>query len=64
MNKKVLIFAPHPDDETFGCGGTIAKRVSEGYEVFIIVMTDGRYAYLKLLGVESDPTPEELRETR
>lgn len=64
LKKKVLIFAPHPDDETFGCGGTIAKKISEGYEIFIIVMTDGRYAYLKVLGVESDPTPEELREIR
>lgn len=58
------MFAPHPDDETWGCGGTIAKRISEGYEVLIVVMTDGRYAFLKVLGIDSDPTPEELKEIR
>lgn len=58
------MFAPHPDDETWGCGGTIAKRISEGYEVFIVVMTDGRYAFLKMLGIETEPTPEELKEIR
>jgi LmbE family N-acetylglucosaminyl deacetylase len=62
--KKILVFAPHPDDETFGCGGTIVKRISEGYEVLIVVMTDGRYAFLYMLGVDSDPTPEELKEIR
>jgi len=64
LDGKVIVFAPHPDDETFGCGGTIAKRIAEGYEVLIVVMTDGRYAFLKLLNIDSDPTPEELKEIR
>lgn len=58
------MFAPHPDDETLGCGGTIAKRISEGYDVLVVVMTDGMYAFLKVLGIDSDPTPEELKEIR
>ncbi len=62
--KRLVVFAPHPDDETFGCGGTIAKKISEGYEVYVVVMTDGRYAFLNVLGIESDPTPEELKEIR
>ncbi len=32
--KKILILAPHTDDGEFGCGGTIARLVQEGYEVF------------------------------
>lgn len=65
MNKKkVLIFAPHPDDETLGCGGTIAKRISEGYEVLIVIMTDGRHAFQHVLGIDFDPTPDELKEIR
>ena len=64
MNKRIIIFAPHPDDETLGCGGTIAKRVSEGYEVLIVILTDGRYSFLKMLGIDSNPTPEELKEIR
>jgi len=58
------VFAPHPDDETWGCGGTIAKKLAEGYEVLVVVITDGRYAFLKMLGIDSDPTPEELKEIR
>ncbi|MCW3986032.1 MAG: PIG-L family deacetylase [Candidatus Bathyarchaeota archaeon] len=62
--EKIIVFAPHPDDETWGCGGTIAKRISEGYEVTIVVITDGRYAFSKVLGINSDPTPDELKEIR
>ena len=64
MKKKAIVFAPHPDDETWGCGGTIAKKLREGYEILIVVMTDGRYAFKKVLGIDSDPTPEELKEIR
>jgi LmbE family N-acetylglucosaminyl deacetylase len=64
MNKRIIVFAPHPDDETLGCGGTIAKRLNEGYEVLVVVMTDGRHSFLKGLGISSDPTPEELKEIR
>jgi len=64
MSKKIIVFAPHPDDETLGCGGTIAKRISEGYEVLIVVMTDGKYAFSKALGIDSDPSPEELIQIR
>lgn len=38
--KKVLVVVAHPDDETLGCGGTIAKHIAEGDEVYCIVMTD------------------------
>lgn len=64
MSKKIIVFTPHPDDETLGCGGTIAKRISEGYDVLIVVMTDGRHAFLNIFGIDSDPTPEELKEIR
>jgi len=41
MNKNIMVFAPHPDDETFWCGGTIVKKISEGFNVFIVIITDG-----------------------
>lgn len=28
--KKILVIAPHPDDETLGCGGTLLKQKAEG----------------------------------
>ncbi len=39
---KVLIIAPHPDDEVLGCGGTIAKYCDQGAEVFVCVVTKGQ----------------------
>jgi LmbE family N-acetylglucosaminyl deacetylase len=35
----VLIIGAHPDDAVLGCGGTIARYVSEGIEVYICVAT-------------------------
>lgn len=36
---RVLVIAPHADDETLGAGGTIARRVAEGAEVHVAVVT-------------------------
>ena len=55
MNERIIVFAPHPDDETFGCGGLIPKRLSENYEVSVVVLTDGKYAYQVLFGIDSEP---------
>lgn len=38
---KVLVIAPHPDDEILGVGGTIAKRTSAGDEVYVCIVTKG-----------------------
>jgi LmbE family N-acetylglucosaminyl deacetylase len=37
---KILVVAPHPDDETLGCGGTILRHVSEGHEVHWLIVTE------------------------
>ncbi|MBN2232801.1 MAG: PIG-L family deacetylase [Deltaproteobacteria bacterium] len=39
---RVLVLAPHPDDETFGCGGTLALHTAAGDQVRVIFLTDGR----------------------
>lgn len=36
-----LVFAPHPDDETFGMGGAIIKAANAGIAVDLVVLTDG-----------------------
>lgn len=37
----VLVLAPHPDDETLGCGATIAALAAAGRQVRIVLVTDG-----------------------
>ena len=37
---KALVIAPHADDETFGCGGTIYKLAEAGSEVHVVIMAD------------------------
>lgn len=44
---RVLVIAPHPDDEVFGCGGFMHRLAGEGANVQIVVMSrgkPGRYA--------------------
>jgi LmbE family N-acetylglucosaminyl deacetylase len=36
-----LIFAPHPDDETLGMGGTMLLARQQGIEINLVVLTDG-----------------------
>lgn len=33
-DRTILVLAPHTDDGEFGCGGTLAKLIDEGYRVF------------------------------
>ena len=41
MSRKLLAFLAHPDDESFGSGGTLAKYAREGVDVHIVIATDG-----------------------
>lgn len=36
-----LVVAPHPDDEVFGCGALIARKIATGAVVDVAVVTDG-----------------------
>ena len=38
---KVLVLAPHPDDEVLGCGGVIARGTASGHETHVVVITRG-----------------------
>lgn len=42
--RSALVVAPHPDDETLGCGATIARRIAAGSDVWVLVAADGRHA--------------------
>lgn len=40
--KKAMILAPHPDDESLGCGGTVRLLSENSCNVSIVLMTDGK----------------------
>jgi N-acetylglucosamine malate deacetylase 1 len=42
VSKRVLVVAPHPDDETLGAGGTIAKYAAAGNEVTVLTVAGHR----------------------
>lgn len=39
--RRVLVFAPHPDDESIGCGGLIARLLQAAVPVHVVLVTDG-----------------------
>ena len=41
MGKTVLVVCSHPDDETLGAGGAIARHVAEGDSVYAMYFTTG-----------------------
>jgi len=63
--RSILIVAPHPDDETLGCGGTLARRAEEGGRIAVVVVTDGRHLFrLSRWKIEVAPTPAEASAMR
>jgi LmbE family N-acetylglucosaminyl deacetylase len=36
---KILVIAPHPDDEVLGCGGTIIKHIESGDVIYLCIVT-------------------------
>jgi len=37
--KKILVLAPHTDDGELGCGGSIARWLDEGYDVYYVAFS-------------------------
>lgn len=55
--KPAIVFAPHQDDETLGCGGLIALKHELGTPIKIVFLTDGQKSHLHI-------KPEELIQIR
>jgi LmbE family N-acetylglucosaminyl deacetylase len=62
MNKQknVLVLAPHTDDGEFGCGGTIAKFLEEGHQVYYAAFSTARESVPE--GMPEDILKIEVRE--
>jgi LmbE family N-acetylglucosaminyl deacetylase len=57
--RSCLVLAPHPDDETLGCGATIARKRASGTPVRVLVAADGRSSHRSAV-----IDPDELARTR
>lgn len=44
-SRPLLVLAPHPDDESLGCGGLIAACAAAEAPVFVHYLTDGRHSH-------------------
>lgn len=44
LGERLLVLAPHPDDEALGCGGLVALHANAGKQVLVVVATDGTAA--------------------
>lgn len=43
-DERIVVLAPHMDDEVIGCGGTLARHIACGSQVTVVFLTDGRGA--------------------
>jgi LmbE family N-acetylglucosaminyl deacetylase len=53
QDQRVLIFAPHPDDEVIGCGGLISKVKDDGGQVFVQFVTLGDTRDVSVAGMST-----------
>jgi LmbE family N-acetylglucosaminyl deacetylase len=49
LKRSALVFSPHPDDETLGCGGTIIRKLEHGATVHVAYLTDGAQSHVPLM---------------
>ncbi|GBC92071.1 1D-myo-inositol 2-acetamido-2-deoxy-alpha-D-glucopyranoside deacetylase [bacterium HR15] len=60
-SQRLLIVAPHPDDEVLGCGGLIATAVRQGAQVRVVFLTNGDgYPAAATLLCRSTPTAHDF----
>jgi N-acetylglucosamine malate deacetylase 1 len=54
LAQPMLVIAPHPDDETLGCGALIARKRKAGHRVGILFLTDGSASHRSEPGVAAE----------
>ncbi|MFA5090103.1 MAG: PIG-L family deacetylase [Candidatus Omnitrophota bacterium] len=61
---RILVLAPHPDDENIGCGGVIQRAVKTGAQVKVAYLTNGDHNEFAFMVYEKRPVlsnPEFIR---
>jgi LmbE family N-acetylglucosaminyl deacetylase len=58
--KSVMVFAPHQDDETLGCGGLLSLKNDQGLATAVVFITDGQGSHPHHVRI----TPDQLKSMR
>lgn len=61
MKRKILVFAPHADDEVLLCAGILRQTVMEGGEAYVCLVTNGEYEGEELAGIRAAETEAALQ---
>lgn len=58
---KILIIAPHPDDEILGCGGLIIRQMQNNKKVSVIILSGGEASHAGCCNIDADKLKKERR---
>jgi len=50
---RLVVVAPHPDDEVLACGGLLAMQAERGGQILVIGVTDGEQSHANIPGVDA-----------
>lgn len=62
--EKVGIYVAHDDDAILGVGGRMTEHLKNGADVYIVICADGRNSHKAVLGIETNPSPNEVKTIR
>ena len=61
---RLVVVAPHPDDEVLACGGLLAMRAAQAGKVLIVAVTDGEASHGEATGPAADALAAQRRAER
>ena len=64
QGRRLLAVLAHPDDETFGCGGVLARYAAEGARVGLVCATRGEAGEISAASLATREDLGEVRESR
>lgn len=59
--KRILLVAPHPDDEIIGCAGLIQQALKAGKKIDVVILTGGGKSHSNCCNIDEDTLIEARR---
>lgn len=61
IKERILIIAPHPDDEVLGCSGLIQRSLKEGKQVDVVILSGGGKSHSGCCSIDEKELVESRR---